>query len=62
VRQALQMEVASIINDNQSFDKELPAELSPEHAQAILSDYYQHHLEALQGIVQTLSANNNTKI
>jgi hypothetical protein len=64
VRQAVQMEVASIIEDNRSFDKELPLELPPERAQAILANYYQHHLETLQYIVQTLSANNSitTKI
>ena len=58
VRESLQMEVASIINDTQSFEQELPVELSPENAQAILADYYQRHLETLQDIVQTLSVNN----
>jgi len=58
-REIIQMEVASIIEDNQSFDEELPSELSPERAQAIMSDYYRHNLEALQGIVQILSANNS---
>ena len=58
VRESLQMEVASIIDDTQSFEQELPAELSVENAQAILADYYRHHLETLQYIVQTLSINN----
>lgn len=58
VRQTIQEEVASIIEDTQSFDEELPDELAPERAQAILSDYYRQHLETLQDIAQTLSVNN----
>jgi len=59
MRQNLQMEVADIIKDNQRFDTELPAELSPERAQAILAGYYEHHLETLQDIVQILLTNNS---
>ncbi|MCL2098687.1 MAG: hypothetical protein FWH23_08035 [Bacteroidales bacterium] len=59
VRQALQMEVADIIDNNRSFDRELPTELLPEAAHAILSNYYQHHLETLQDIAQNLSASNS---
>jgi hypothetical protein len=58
VRESLQIEVANIIEDTQSFEKELPAELPAERAQAILSDYYQYHLETLQDIAQNLSINN----
>jgi hypothetical protein len=58
VRETLQIEVANIIDDTQSFEKELPTELSPENAQVILVGYYQHHLETLQDIAQTLSINN----
>ncbi len=59
VRQAVQMEVVSIIEANQRFDEELPMELSQEQSLAILSEYYQHNLETLQDIAQTLLADNS---
>jgi hypothetical protein len=58
VRESLQSEVAGIIDDTRSFEKELPPELPPESAQAILAGYYRQHLETLQDIAQTLSVNN----
>ncbi|MDR0582265.1 MAG: hypothetical protein LBG31_04795 [Prevotellaceae bacterium] len=53
--QEVMMEVDNLLATGEDMEQELPAELSDEAATAVLADYYQHHLESLQTIIQRLS-------
>ncbi|MDR1405601.1 MAG: hypothetical protein LBI89_00165 [Prevotellaceae bacterium] len=50
--QDVMMEVENILLDGDDIEQQLPEELSEEAAKAILSGYYQHHLETLQSIAE----------
>ena len=52
--QEVMIEVDNLLATCDDIELDLPGELSDEAATAVLTDYYQHHLESLQSIIRQL--------